>query len=430
MDLDSMTRIPPRPVESSLAPTFSQARAGILRRAAVNVAPVNQLPPIVHEVLRSPGQPLDASTRVLMEPRFEHDFSRVRVHTDARAAESARAVNALAYTLGQNAVFGAGQFAPGTTAGKQLLAHELTHVVQQAGGGRQMQGEMTIDQPGDAFEQEADATARRVVAGAQAGEALTSRELAIQRQTPGSETEEKPPEKKEAGEVVAEGMKTVAEQAKDNNSKVKTVLIDPIKDRLKGEWGRLSTGEKATTIGFGAGTLGMAGGALLSDPGGRKVLEGVNLAAPFTLIPYVPLSSFKYTLPKGGGPAERLLKFETDFTADDLINIRTKSRGLPEMSLSVSMQWGYDPGADRLSVLGGNATLGVVPGLSISGGAYKDVLRPPQTFIGPGGGMTEARKSIPEFGEPKPIPDVRVMVTVDLMKFNPGDLVKQIKGLF
>jgi hypothetical protein len=66
-----------------------------------------------------------------MENSFGHDFSRVRVHTDARAAESARAVNALAYTVGRNVVFGGGQYAPGAPAGRQLIAHELTHVLQQ-----------------------------------------------------------------------------------------------------------------------------------------------------------------------------------------------------------------------------------------------------------------------------------------------------------
>src|SRR5215216_4669784 len=67
-------------------------------------------PPIVEDVLRSSGQPLDASTRVLMEDRFGHDFSKVRVHSDARAASSARAVNAHAYTVGPQIVFGAGQY--------------------------------------------------------------------------------------------------------------------------------------------------------------------------------------------------------------------------------------------------------------------------------------------------------------------------------
>src|SRR5439155_15454735 len=80
---------------------------------------------------RGRGQPLPTSVRAFFEPRFEHDFSQVRVHTDAHAAESAQAVQALAYTVGSDIVFGAGQYAPATTAGQRLLAHELTHVVQQ-----------------------------------------------------------------------------------------------------------------------------------------------------------------------------------------------------------------------------------------------------------------------------------------------------------
>ena len=89
------------------------------------------IPPIVNEVLRSPGQPLDADTRAFMEPRFGHDFSGVRVHSDSRAADSARAVSALAYTVGADVVFAEGQYAPRTASGRRLLAHELTHVAQQ-----------------------------------------------------------------------------------------------------------------------------------------------------------------------------------------------------------------------------------------------------------------------------------------------------------
>lgn len=112
-------------------------RAGELlqtKPAASNDPAGSPAPPVVEEVMRSPGQPLDASTRAFMEPRFGHDFARVRVHTDARAAESARAVNALAYTVGRHVVFGAGRYAPGGGEGRRLLAHELAHVVQQGGG--------------------------------------------------------------------------------------------------------------------------------------------------------------------------------------------------------------------------------------------------------------------------------------------------------
>lgn len=90
-----------------------------------------EAPPIVHEILSSDGQPLDHETRAFMEPRFGQDFSHVRVHTGSRAAESASAVQAKAYTVGQDVVFGAGEYAPGTETGKKLLGHELAHTVQQ-----------------------------------------------------------------------------------------------------------------------------------------------------------------------------------------------------------------------------------------------------------------------------------------------------------
>src|SRR5574340_87935 len=79
-----------------------------------------EVPDIVDAALRSPGRPLDAETRAFFEPRFGQDFSHVRVHTNAAAAESARSVHALAYTVGKDIVFAAGQYAPPTTAGARL----------------------------------------------------------------------------------------------------------------------------------------------------------------------------------------------------------------------------------------------------------------------------------------------------------------------
>lgn len=92
--------------------------------------------PLIQDALNSSEQPLDHEIRALMEQHFKHDFSRVRVHADERAALSAVAVGARAYTVGQNIVFGAGQYAPSTEVGQRLLAHELTHVVQQHQGHR------------------------------------------------------------------------------------------------------------------------------------------------------------------------------------------------------------------------------------------------------------------------------------------------------
>lgn len=166
-------------------PDHQKSADPLLRRSALNRSAVTGVPAIVHEVLRSPGQPLDRATRAYFEPRFGasfhstplrlsaqagsgplrvepadtpyereadtwaeritagpttgfganlRDLSRVRVHTDARAAESARSVNARAYTVGSDVVFAPGQFNPASAAGKRLLAHELTHVLQQNDG--------------------------------------------------------------------------------------------------------------------------------------------------------------------------------------------------------------------------------------------------------------------------------------------------------
>ena len=93
-----------------------------------------EAPRIVGEALRLPGRPLDAGTRAFFEPRFGYDFSSVRIHADSKAAESARAVRARAYAVGSDVVFAPGQYAPESSSGRQLLAHELAHITQQADG--------------------------------------------------------------------------------------------------------------------------------------------------------------------------------------------------------------------------------------------------------------------------------------------------------
>ena len=101
-----------------------------LQRKSAGPAREGHAPSIVHEVLRSPGRPLDQSTRNFFEPRFGHDFGDVRIHTDARAVESAHAVDALAYTVGRNIVIDL-ERVPDTEKSRRLLAHELAHTVQQ-----------------------------------------------------------------------------------------------------------------------------------------------------------------------------------------------------------------------------------------------------------------------------------------------------------
>jgi hypothetical protein len=147
---------------------------GRLQRSGDGRGAPGAVPDVVHEALDSPGHALDPATRAFMEPRFGYDFSRVRVHTDPLADESARAVDALAYTVGPDVVFAAGRYAPETDGGRELLAHELAHVRQQGGAGppasHNGQG-LTIDDPQGASEREAQSTASEVARGGSAGAA-------------------------------------------------------------------------------------------------------------------------------------------------------------------------------------------------------------------------------------------------------------------
>lgn len=136
-----------------------------LQRAAVSAAAPASMPSLVHDVLNTSGQPLAESTRAFMEPRFGYEFSHVRVHADRLANDSAEAVNAHAYTVGSNIVFGAGRYAPGTAAGDALLAHELTHVIQQGQQAAALQP-LAINSSTGADEHEADTVSRQIMAGA------------------------------------------------------------------------------------------------------------------------------------------------------------------------------------------------------------------------------------------------------------------------
>jgi hypothetical protein len=119
-----------RPGAAAIAP----APVSVRRFSGAQSAATNAAPPSVEHALAGAGQPLDRATRSVMEQRFGHDFSSVRIHDDSAARQSARDVGALAYTAGNHVVFAPGQYAARTSAGARLLAHELVHVVQQRGG--------------------------------------------------------------------------------------------------------------------------------------------------------------------------------------------------------------------------------------------------------------------------------------------------------
>lgn len=132
-------RVADQVMAASVHPADSGAPPRIQRYTGQATEGMDSAPASVDRVLASSGRPLDSGLRQDMEQRFSHDFSRVRVHSGAAAEQSAREVNAHAYTVEHDIVFGAGQFVPGTHEGRRLIAHELTHVVQQSGSDRVQQ---------------------------------------------------------------------------------------------------------------------------------------------------------------------------------------------------------------------------------------------------------------------------------------------------
>jgi len=141
--------------------------------------PLGRLP-IVERTLLSAGQPLDGGLRAAMEQRFGHDFSAVRVHAGESAAESARAIDARAYTVGKQIVFGAGQYVPAQPSGQRLIAHELAHVIQQSHCSG-LQPWSTVSEPDDPAEREAHAAADAVMASRAPRVTARTSEIQLQR---------------------------------------------------------------------------------------------------------------------------------------------------------------------------------------------------------------------------------------------------------
>ena len=170
------------PVMRLSASSSTEASVPVSARSTRHEAPAT-----VYEVLRTPGHPLPLSSRAFMESRFDQDFSQVRVHTDGRAIESARSLNALAYTVGRDVVFDADRYRPETSEGQRLLAHELAHVVQQRSGAASysvLQKGLTVDESDAPAEREADQMASRVMNG-EGGQAQPAGALLMQQRDVG-----------------------------------------------------------------------------------------------------------------------------------------------------------------------------------------------------------------------------------------------------
>ena len=148
----------------------------------------------VHDVVGSGGgSPLAPDVKGEMESRLGHDFSDVRVHNDSQAHESARSVNAHAYTVGSNVVFQRDRFDPSSSEGKTMLAHELTHVVQQRSGpvdGTSTGGGIKVSDPSDRFEREASANAERAMLAPAPAAQLSASPAAVQREEAPAEEED------------------------------------------------------------------------------------------------------------------------------------------------------------------------------------------------------------------------------------------------
>ena len=133
---------------------------------------------------RGSGQSLDGTIQAQMGEAFNADFSGVRVHTNTEADALNRSVSARAFTTGQDIYFREGEYNPGSASGKELLAHELTHVVQQSGGrgGAAVQGKLTVDPAGDMYEREADDMAKAYTSWAQQSQSADAPAQGVQRQ--------------------------------------------------------------------------------------------------------------------------------------------------------------------------------------------------------------------------------------------------------
>jgi hypothetical protein len=251
----------------------TSARRAVMTSAVS--APVNDqlhAPPQVTDALDSPGQALDTSVRGFMEARFRRDFSHVRIHTDETAARSALMRNARAYTAGSDIVFDAGEYAPHTAAGRKLLAHELSHVVQQSG----LSSEAATASP-ESAEREAQQASRNIEAHTAVGLSARAPFGALQRD------ENTNPKDDTAKAIIA--------RAKDNRTAAADRAVQLIKDIVAtyyaGDLAKLAgvvydnaaagTGLQTESVGSGENTKGkvFVGDTFLNsvDSFARRVLQ-------------------------------------------------------------------------------------------------------------------------------------------------------------
>jgi hypothetical protein len=408
---DEVMRMPEPSVQRQLEPEEEEEEMVQRRAIANSISPISEgsneseIPSILHEVLRSPGSPLDSQTRLFMESRLGNDFRQVRVHKDSQAIASAQMLNAKAYTLGQNVVFGEGQYTPETLPGKRLLAHELAHTLQQTRRSEPctLQREENQEAPGKAAQPEQEET--------------------------------------NAAKVVQQGVEIVVNNLDDKSPKFKKIkeeVTTQVTKGFKNIWQSLSPTEKGVSIGFGAAFIGTLGAGLAADEEGRKrvvdFMDGKNLIVPpLSLIPYMPISSLKFKRPEAGAKDDKTLDVSITLTLTPYLELlRKRYPKVPPLGASVDLKFEYGLARNNFQLTGGKFKLKIYQGISISARTVSTLSPLPEVTPTSEGRLAITQASLPETTLPKIPPGFELMFSIDFMKLEGfrGKLRKLFKKRF
>ncbi|HEX4953041.1 MAG TPA: DUF4157 domain-containing protein [Thermoanaerobaculia bacterium] len=285
-----------------------------LERSAVSAEAPEVAPASVHQTLVAGGQPLDGATRSHFERGFGRDFSRVRVHSDAGAAQSAREVSARAYTVGHHVAFGAGQYQPRSAEGRRLLGHELAHVAQQDGA--PASGEIRIGRADSPAEREAESAAGALERGRPATLARSASELA------------RMPEDEEPVAEAAQDVDQLALEAAQDEGEVLDGDSEVILSGVPEAEGAAGEGAaEPSAISLGVAGLNLPLFALAGDPEVDAAGAG-SKAKPAAKDPPKDESKGKETAGKGGGdkdkapakkpPPPKITKIEIDLSGQKM----------------------------------------------------------------------------------------------------------------
>jgi len=408
---DEVMRMPEPSVQRQLEPEEEEEEMVQRRAIANSISPISEgsneseIPSILHEVLRSPGSPLDSQTRLFMESRLGNDFRQVRVHKDSQAIASAQMLNAKAYTLGQNVVFGEGQYTPETLPGKRLLAHELAHTLQQTRRSEPctLQREENQEAPGNAAQPEQEET--------------------------------------NAAKVVQQGVEIVVNNLDDKSPKFKKIkkeVTTQVTKEFKNAWQSFSPTEKGVSIGFGAAFIGTLGAGLAADEEGRKrvvdFLDGKNLIMPpLSWIPYMPISSFKLKRPEAGAKDDKTLDLSITLTLTPYLELlRKRYPKVPPLDASFDLKFEYDLARNNVQLTGGKFKLKIYQGISISARTVSTLSPLPEITPTSEGRLAITQASLPETTLPKIPRGFELMINFDLLNIKglPGKIGKRFKKIF